>query len=276
MSRHSRNHVQIKMASRNYSPFYTSAEMLTKKALQLEINEDSKTHLGFECGGCGLKPIHGVRYVCLNCGLTSLCQKCEAKHHRSHVFLKFRYPFKEALSPEYHQLFIEGASGVIPRKALRESTPFLPTLPATIPLHQNPLSEGMWIMYVYSTSQDYKPKPPLYFKLWRIDEEQPTGTDTNTNTVTVTDQETSVSFKMTCRNTVLEGKMNPKAILLCVADNNVGMGERQGDGYVGYLNLMDEWIVFKLKKKTEQDPDETDSLQPPRPDNDGDTSSDEY
>lgn len=57
-------------------------------------------HWGIWCDGCGMKPIHGVRYKCAVCDEYDLCERCErrldapwgAPHDATHVLLKIRHP----------------------------------------------------------------------------------------------------------------------------------------------------------------------------------------
>lgn len=63
----------------------------------LKVNDDSQTHVGFECTSCHIAPIHGARYWCLPCE-AHLCQKCESTHARIHTRLKFRFPLEDISS----------------------------------------------------------------------------------------------------------------------------------------------------------------------------------
>jgi len=147
LARHSRNHIQIKMQKRNYQDYATIAKNITMVASKLEMDQESKTHFGYSCAACGLDPIHGVRYVCLTCGLSNLCQKCESKHHRLHCFLKFRYPFKniQILTSE-EKLLLTTSSGVIPQDTYLVPE-FYPVFAKTIPPHENLFQKGHWKFY---------------------------------------------------------------------------------------------------------------------------------
>ncbi|GBG33843.1 Ubiquitin-conjugating enzyme E2 Z [Hondaea fermentalgiana] len=70
-------------------------------------------HHGTACDGCGMKPIVGVRFKCVNCDEYDLCARCESEqqarraHFALHVFVKLRSPLpdesdknSEALIPE--------------------------------------------------------------------------------------------------------------------------------------------------------------------------------
>ncbi|XP_017116978.1 protein ref(2)P [Drosophila elegans] len=46
-------------------------------------------HDSVECDGCGLAPIVGFRYKCIQCSNYDLCQKCEAAHkHPEHMMIR--------------------------------------------------------------------------------------------------------------------------------------------------------------------------------------------
>mmetsp|Transcript_33163 Transcript_33163/g.53318 ORF Transcript_33163/g.53318 Transcript_33163/m.53318 type:complete len:5108 (-) Transcript_33163:115-15438(-) len=55
-------------------------------------------HTGIGCDGCGMNPIVGVRFKCVNCDEYNLCTRCEMYseatrgHFAMHVFLKLRRP----------------------------------------------------------------------------------------------------------------------------------------------------------------------------------------
>lgn len=59
-----------------------------KRADQAEI-----IHAGFECDGCGMCPIKGIRYMCSVRGNYDLCEACEAKGvNAKYSMLKIRKP----------------------------------------------------------------------------------------------------------------------------------------------------------------------------------------
>lgn len=51
-------------------------------------------HRGVNCEDCGVMPIRGVRWHCLNCPDFDLCSSCEtnARHPKTHVFAKIKIP----------------------------------------------------------------------------------------------------------------------------------------------------------------------------------------
>ena len=59
-----------------------------------QARREGYIHRGIECNGCGVCPIHGIRYHCANCFDYDLCETCESQqvHIKSHVFYKVRIP----------------------------------------------------------------------------------------------------------------------------------------------------------------------------------------
>ncbi|XP_005106370.1 E3 ubiquitin-protein ligase mind-bomb isoform X2 [Aplysia californica] len=50
-----------------------------------EVSSDGKIHTGIICDVCGMNPIRGIRYKCLDCPNYDLCVSCRvAKHHSHH------------------------------------------------------------------------------------------------------------------------------------------------------------------------------------------------
>ena len=47
-------------------------------------------HKGFECKGCTMNPIAGVRYECPKCINFNLCENCEVKIDHDHNLLKVK------------------------------------------------------------------------------------------------------------------------------------------------------------------------------------------
>lgn len=57
--------------------------------------QNTSVHKAVCCDGCGMHPIVGVRYKCMNCPDYDLCESCEAQGvHDHHVFLKLKQPLK--------------------------------------------------------------------------------------------------------------------------------------------------------------------------------------
>lgn len=49
-------------------------------------------HNGVTCDGCGVYPIHGIRYKCNTCPDFDFCEKCESSVEHDHNFIKMKKP----------------------------------------------------------------------------------------------------------------------------------------------------------------------------------------
>lgn len=59
-----------------------------------KAKREAYEHRGIQCDGCGVSPIRGVRWHCLNCPDVDYCSTCEAssRHSQTHVFVKIKIP----------------------------------------------------------------------------------------------------------------------------------------------------------------------------------------
>eukprot|EP00735_Rhodelphis_limneticus_P001631 TRINITY_DN1227_c0_g1::TRINITY_DN1227_c0_g1_i1::g.26910::m.26910 TRINITY_DN1227_c0_g1::TRINITY_DN1227_c0_g1_i1::g.26910 ORF type:complete len:812 (-),score=133.62,sp/Q24629/REF2P_DROSI/39.74/1e-09,ZZ/PF00569.12/3.8e-11 TRINITY_DN1227_c0_g1_i1:74-2509(-) len=61
-------------------------------------SSDVPMHIGVKCDGCGMCPIHGIRYSCTRCHNLDFCEACEESgrsiegHDRQHIMAKIRHP----------------------------------------------------------------------------------------------------------------------------------------------------------------------------------------
>lgn len=67
--------------------------------LLFRVSEDNArrngcVHRGCQCNSCGMAPIRGVRYRCVNCADFDLCETCESQgvHTKAHIFYKIKVP----------------------------------------------------------------------------------------------------------------------------------------------------------------------------------------
>jgi hypothetical protein len=212
------------MSVRNYFQYLNRIQIIGNDAARTKINEESKTHYGFDCAGCGLSPIHGVRYLCFTCGESNLCQKCESKHNHNHLFFKFRHPFAtlENISPS-----LIGYKGVVHPDATR--TPkFFPTCTKIIPNYLPIYGEGKWQLFICGSPTDFKDLQLII---------------TLTKSVEETQDPDSAYFK---------GKLFTQPVKyrfrndLMEISPFVSYGQRRGDGYVGWMLRPD--LVFVMTK----------------------------
>jgi len=67
--------------------------MLSNFLQDKRVKQSQVEHEGFECDGCEVNPIKGVRFKCSVCPDYDLCEGCEAKGlHAEHPMLKIRDP----------------------------------------------------------------------------------------------------------------------------------------------------------------------------------------
>lgn len=66
----------------------------TQLSSKTNMDSHNKIHKGITCSICGVNPIKGIRYHCLNCSQFELCETCEEKmgEIHSHALLKIRLP----------------------------------------------------------------------------------------------------------------------------------------------------------------------------------------
>lgn len=55
-------------------------------------SNQSYTHHGVSCNQCGMSPLHGVRFRCIECPDFDLCRNCQVNHihEKVHSFLKIQ------------------------------------------------------------------------------------------------------------------------------------------------------------------------------------------
>ncbi|XP_016962154.1 protein ref(2)P [Drosophila biarmipes] len=85
-------HVQVApMAPPVEEPKATKQETSSTNAGAPSVDDPSNftIHDSVECDGCGLAPLIGFRYKCIQCSNFDLCQKCEAAHkHPEHMMIR--------------------------------------------------------------------------------------------------------------------------------------------------------------------------------------------
>ncbi|XP_016994309.2 protein ref(2)P [Drosophila takahashii] len=85
-------HVQVApLASVEEEPKAFKQESSSAHAGAPSVDDPSNftIHDSVECDGCGLAPLIGFRYKCIQCSNYDLCQKCEAAHkHPEHLMLR--------------------------------------------------------------------------------------------------------------------------------------------------------------------------------------------
>ncbi|MBE7180931.1 MAG: hypothetical protein INR71_06935, partial [Terriglobus roseus] len=81
--------------------------------------EEGYTHRGVTCDACGVAPIHGIRWHCMQCEDFDLCSDCEAQgqHERTHIFCKIKIPAPALVGSVKHvqPVVYTGYPGDLPR-----------------------------------------------------------------------------------------------------------------------------------------------------------------
>jgi hypothetical protein len=104
------------------------------------ITDKSIVHPGSACFSCGMTPIVGVRFRCVNCVNYDLCAECydeehEQIHNPYHLFLKIPRPLP--LDPSTSPINIANTANLLSSPAQRLSRP-TPLLPVLYPKAQMP------------------------------------------------------------------------------------------------------------------------------------------
>ena len=61
-----------------------------KSKLNTKILKNNTIHNGIICDNCGISPIVGIRYKCIECDDFELCEKCEKTNTHPHLFYKIK------------------------------------------------------------------------------------------------------------------------------------------------------------------------------------------
>lgn len=80
-------------------------ERLQKGDESIEQIVSDLTHNGFNCKGCEMNPIKGIRYQCYKCANFNLCQTCEEKVEHEHPLLKIKKVMEESNEKEDFRFF---------------------------------------------------------------------------------------------------------------------------------------------------------------------------
>ena len=72
----------------------SSSKKDNKSKKSQNISKDVIVHLGIQCNNCGMLPIVGIRYKCVECDNYNLCSKCEENKIHPHLFYKIKKNIK--------------------------------------------------------------------------------------------------------------------------------------------------------------------------------------
>ncbi len=86
---------------------YNRDVILQENKPKVQKTERAVVHRSVACDGCGVFPMTGIRYKCLECADFDFCEKCEATREHAHPFIKFKKPqgerveFERKRTPEF-------------------------------------------------------------------------------------------------------------------------------------------------------------------------------
>ena len=80
-------------------------ERLQKGEEPIEQILSDLVHKGYDCKGCEMNPIQGIRYECPKCSRFNLCEKCEDKIEHEHPLLKIKKVMEEGKDKEDFRFF---------------------------------------------------------------------------------------------------------------------------------------------------------------------------
>ena len=64
--------------------------LFEKPIKELNQKKSKVVHNGIKCDNCGMEPIIGVRYKCMECDNLNFCEKCEENVKHQHLFYKIK------------------------------------------------------------------------------------------------------------------------------------------------------------------------------------------
>ena len=67
-----------------------TSKIATQSKLNQKKSKNNYVHEGIKCNNCGVFPIVGIRYKCLECDNFNCCEKCEQEQNHLHLFYKIK------------------------------------------------------------------------------------------------------------------------------------------------------------------------------------------
>ena len=65
-------------------------EVSKKSKLNAKKSKKKIIHNGIKCDNCGIFPITGIRYKCMECENFNFCENCEKNNTHPHLFYKIK------------------------------------------------------------------------------------------------------------------------------------------------------------------------------------------
>ena len=67
-----------------------TSKIVNQSKLNQKKSKNNYEHEGIKCNNCGMFPILGIRYKCLECDNFNCCEKCEQEQSHPHLFYKIK------------------------------------------------------------------------------------------------------------------------------------------------------------------------------------------
>lgn len=139
--------------------------------LLFRVSEDNArrngcVHRGCQCNSCGMAPIRGVRYRCVNCADFDLCETCESQgmHTKAHIFYKIKVPVPPFSPRQMQPVWYTGDPDSCHRNLPKS---LIPRLTAATGF-ERPELEAFWEQWTFMANTEWRNDPDgLYLTMDR-------------------------------------------------------------------------------------------------------------
>jgi hypothetical protein len=130
--------------------------------LLFRVSEDNArrngcVHRGCQCNSCGMAPIRGIRYRCVNCADFDLCETCESQgmHTKAHIFYKIRVPVPPFSPRQMQPVWYTGDPDGCRRALPKDLIPRLTALTG----FERPELEAFWEQWTFMANTEWRNDP---------------------------------------------------------------------------------------------------------------------
>lgn len=139
--------------------------------LLFRVSEDNArrngcVHRGCQCNSCGMAPIRGVRYRCVNCADFDLCETCESQgmHTKAHIFYKIKVPVPPFSPRQMQPVWYTGDPDSCRRNLPKNLIPRLTSNTG----FERPELEAFWEQWTFMANTEWRNDPDdLYLTMDR-------------------------------------------------------------------------------------------------------------
>lgn len=139
--------------------------------LLFRVSEDNArrngcVHRGCQCNSCGMAPIRGVRYRCVNCADFDLCETCESQgsHTKAHIFYKIKVPVPPFSPRQMQPVWYTGDPDSCRRNLPKNLIPRLTNTTG----FERPELEAFWEQWTFMANTEWRNDPDdLYLTMDR-------------------------------------------------------------------------------------------------------------